>query len=816
MSRKNKRNRNKYIKPDEAMSIGPLQVGRFGRNIVYQSNWQEGDFEKFQKELASNYADIVSTIDALVLKISNLIARTPPSELMKRAWWEYANSSLLVETEAEVGPDEAHAMRMIDYVQSMIAATKPSETQAGKVSEEDWADLNKYIKELFDTINYSYSSVASAKNRLDNPEIDEFSEMFHVRSRMYWCNVRGKRYQSQNIQAMNDVLLAQTEQVEAIYGVSAEQIIDGLAKISYSLTFGLGEAAKNMDDFRKKTLTRMSALTEAVFETPQELMAEVMKDDALRAEGDTVFYDFMGLGLFDLERITDLPKNLLDDFSWTPGQNMSFLSEGEFRGWPLRVWPTFQRPFLKLDNKHYCFDEHSLYDHFYRQIEKRIFNHSEVLKQQWISNRKHTTEDLPAKYLKKLLPGSEDFGEVYYRWNTGEKGQLNWCETDRIITYDNTIFIIEVKAGSFTWTAPDQDIDAYINSIRNLVETPSIQGDRFIEYLNSSEEVSLYNRSHVEITKIKISDFDNIIKCAVTLDSFTEIAAQTQHLKKLNVGLTTGPVWSMSIDDLRVYAEVFSNSLEFIHFVTQRNRALASQQLQLDDELDHLGLYLKHNNYAQYADEMNIKKDTHLNFHGYRSDIDRFFAAKQQGKIALNPLKQSMPHRLQEIVTALHTSEKKDRSAIACYALDIAGDWRKKTFGSIDTELKFAEQNGRTRALSTHGDVRITIFPWSIPFAPRKLNVARDHTMALLLLHNEDNRWLIEPVYSKKDELLSVSFEQISLKEITESELQRLQELSEKLRSDRLEKRKRTSKKIGRNESCPCGSGKKYKRCCLV
>jgi uncharacterized protein YecA (UPF0149 family) len=25
-----------------------------------------------------------------------------------------------------------------------------------------------------------------------------------------------------------------------------------------------------------------------------------------------------------------------------------------------------------------------------------------------------------------------------------------------------------------------------------------------------------------------------------------------------------------------------------------------------------------------------------------------------------------------------------------------------------------------------------------------------------------------------------------------------------------------TTKKIGRNEKCPCGSGIKYKRCCLV
>jgi uncharacterized protein YecA (UPF0149 family) len=27
--------------------------------------------------------------------------------------------------------------------------------------------------------------------------------------------------------------------------------------------------------------------------------------------------------------------------------------------------------------------------------------------------------------------------------------------------------------------------------------------------------------------------------------------------------------------------------------------------------------------------------------------------------------------------------------------------------------------------------------------------------------------------------------------------------------------RTRTGQKIGRNDACPCGSGKKYKKCCL-
>jgi preprotein translocase subunit SecA len=31
---------------------------------------------------------------------------------------------------------------------------------------------------------------------------------------------------------------------------------------------------------------------------------------------------------------------------------------------------------------------------------------------------------------------------------------------------------------------------------------------------------------------------------------------------------------------------------------------------------------------------------------------------------------------------------------------------------------------------------------------------------------------------------------------------------------ERIEPIRRQEKKIGRNEPCPCGSGKKYKKCC--
>jgi len=116
------------------------------------------------------------------------------------------------------------------------------------------------------------------------------------------------------------------------------------------------------------------------------------------------------------------------------------------------------------------------------------------------------------------------------------------------------------------------------------------------EYLNPDTEESIFhhNQGHKPI-------------CAVTLDAFTELAAQVQHLKPLGIDVGTQPVWSFSIDDLRVYADVFDNPLVFLHFVEERMRAFTSPLIQTEDEIDHLGLYLKHNIYTQHAENLNVK-----------------------------------------------------------------------------------------------------------------------------------------------------------------------------------------------------------------
>jgi len=119
--------------------------------------------------------------------------------------------------------------------------------------------------------------------------------------------------------------------------------------------------------------------------------------------------------------------------------------------------------------------------------------------------------------------------------------------------------VIEVKAGAFTYTAPATDLPAHIASLGNLITSPVNQANRFIDYLESAPEVPILDADGRELIRLRKSDFRHVTIMAVTLDPFTELTARAQHLRNIGIQSGSRPLWSVSIDDLRVYADIFEN-----------------------------------------------------------------------------------------------------------------------------------------------------------------------------------------------------------------------------------------------------------------
>jgi hypothetical protein len=542
----------------------------------------------------------------------------------------------------------------------------------------------------------------------------------------------------------------------------------------------------------------------------QPLVEKIIEEKGWSDRRESIEASFSGMGLHDLERLTNLPKALLEDLSWNPGEDKEFFSEGQYRGWPLREWPVRKRPFLKLNGGYYCFDNFSLFDNVYRVIQRIIKKKKPGYQALWNNKQREASERVPIELFKKLLPNAQAFSSIYYRWQTGSLGEKDWCEADAILLCEDHLIIIEVRGGAFTHTSPTTDFSAHFESLRNLVAKPAEQGRRFVSYLESANSVKLYDRNHVEVGTISRDHFEHITICAVTLDPFTEIPSRTQHFRKIGIDLGPRPIWSLSLNDLRVYTEIFDNPLVFLHFIEERVRASKLDILETEDELDHLGLYLKHNIYTHYI--RGVGADGPVRWHGYRIDIDNFFTQKLTEPNIPCSLRQKMPDRIEEILAFLGSSNKVGRRKLASSLLNCSGKWRNEIASTIDEELKRQASSKKPQYFSLHGALRITVFCWHTELGRPDRQDAVNHARAIMLGTNEPDRLLLQLAYSNQ-KLMDVEYDFLSLAAIPPQDFAKLQSRAETLTQQRLIKAKLLPKGIGRNQLCPCGSLKKYKKC---
>ncbi len=465
-----------------------------------------------------------------------------------------------------------------------------------------------------------------------------------------------------------------------------------------------------------------------------------------------------------------------------------------------------------MNHDYYCFELYSFFDNFYRALQRLILSMKPEYLSEWNRKQKELSEQLPCTLFQRLLPSAQIHRSVYYRWYTGHGGPKQWCEADALVIFEDHLFIMEVKAGAFTYTPPATDFPAYIESLKNLIMKPAQQGRRFLEYLQSDDKVALFDSNHSPIAEISKSSFEHITVCAVTLDPFTELASRVEHLTKIGINVGEHPVWPLSISDLMVYADVFDSPLTFLHYVQQRMLAFKTKLIDVEDELDHLGLYLKHNAYPQYAQELTA--DGQLRWNGYRSAIDNFFSKRLYDPSSASPLRQGMPALLKKIVDRLSLSNEIGRRKVSGALLDCSGEWRNLITSGIDGILKEQSLTGHVKPRSTYGGVKITLFCWQPYILDRDEKLARDYTRAAMLITRDTDRLLLELFFDEMGDLINVDYEFFKIEEIPTQELPQIRARADALRIRRLNTAKEVSGKIGRNAPCPCGSGTKYKKCC--
>lgn len=782
------------IKPDDYYNNGVLEMVRFGEKIIMKNNMSFVQYKQLTAHLKAKYNDLMCEIDEKVALIRYKVVMCDPVQLLSFSSDMGLMTFLNLFSEFNVSSQDIPIVRATEYIQSILVSSLECETL--KVDGDNSAlfhEILKDIEDLHTLIQHFYICWGSKMEELI-PDIDEDMIKYLMEAQTLYL-VRGQRYQIFEVEYYQKLLKAHDNIFTELFNLNSSDIVEGIKKLQYSLSQG---KADTMNQFHK------------LFEEFKNYQGDNEEKFFLehQFEGEDYYNKLFGTQLRDVVKITGWPDKFVDELSWELNSVTNFFNQQQFSGWPIIDLPVFKRPFIKIDNIAYCFDYYSFVDNFYRVLQKTVTRLCPSYI--WADFQQQASEKMVEDIFKSLLPNCITFLSNYYPLNSSMKQA---AENDLIVLYDDTIIIVEVKAGSFVYTPPINDFKAHIKSYKTLIEKADWQCQRTKDYLTKHDNAPLFDANNQLKTNIDMTSISSIYMMSVTVDNINTFAAKAEKMGLLQ--LKSNAI-SIAVDDLMVYREYFQSPLMFLHFIQQRSIATQEPKLALNDELDHLGMYIKHNCYAFQANI--IPKNAVGNFIGYREKLDDYFCKLYHPQLHTEKPIQNIPDLILRIIHYLESNFIEGRSYIANYFLNFATDAKEEFCAQVQYVLGRQRQIKREvpiHAAGTGDSLRYTCFINQQGIVEPTCLRKREYTLACLLWNTDPERYLIDLYFDSNNTFIKIHFERFTIQDIRTEEFQQIKKLGEEIASKRIYQYQQSHKgKIGRNQLCPCGSGKKYKKCC--
>ena len=526
-------------------------------------------------------AELAARCDALAQEIAQDVSGLSPILLLDRAWWSKIPERF-PETEADglislatLFEEDTARIRRIEYLQCLIASVPTQPSLLEDIPTEAWQALLEKISTFFEAqLEYAKAAYGQEHEERSGTYVPQLKLLLASR----WIMVHGKRFPVHWRPFYLDTLLPFDSLFREVYGVSALHIVSELMKIHHRDTYQVFDAIRYQN-----------ALEDIVEASDDSPVSEEERHSALAElnQSKKMMRDFE---FFDLTEACHLPDELLEDLTWRSGGCTDFYAGERMQGWLLKRWPTHERPLIEIQGRRYCYDNHVLSDRVFPTLRRSIRSRSEQLATRWDETQGQLAEDLAFGYLSRLVPGGRVTRNVHYNW------QGSGYECDGVVVVGRLLIIVEVKGRKVAEVPPALMFDEFLESALKVIEEPVRQGKRLREAVRERGEVNLFDsavrRERRSLGQLRAADFDRIYVVSVTLESVSEISTQIHRMGEIADAVGDVPTWSVSVDDLRVCADVFWDSDVFVHYLHERVRMARIPELAVIDEMDFMGLYM--------------------------------------------------------------------------------------------------------------------------------------------------------------------------------------------------------------------------------
>lgn len=224
-----------------------------------------------------------------------------------------------------------------------------------------------------------------------------------------------------------------------------------------------------------------------------------------------------------------------------------------------------------------------------------------------------------------------------------------------------------------------------------------------------------------------------------------------------------------------VYRNYFDSPLQFLHFIQQRRQATQENKLALNDEFDHLGMYIKHNMYCLQLED--YPDDAQIRFHGYREALDEYFCSLYHPQLKQQKPIQQLPSLFLQILDYLEKTKIQNRVKMSTYLLNFLTEAKQQLCQSVEYALQRQKQTGNMLAFNFMGDgetgLRFTGFVEQPGIQTFTNECKREYLLSILVWNGEDNRIMLEFEFNKKNTLVKFNFKEFSSDDFKKGEFER-------------------------------------------
>jgi hypothetical protein len=615
----------------------PKEEGGFAEAMMLE------DGEEKTRRLDKAASDLRADMEKDAERIRTLIAVQPPTSLLGYLWSQFFMGVLRQHQDggAEAGPDKdliKEFQFVLEYVHAVWSAHEGAFAE-GQLDEAKAKELLEVCEKLSNTAVF-YAMASSQSGNFN--EFGDATPEVEFQAKSTWILIRGHRYQVLEREFFEFALASHQDALKKAYSIGGAEIAAGMQTIADTIRGGYSGAASTL-------LEGFDLIAEGGLSLEDAMAKIKAENEGFEEKLGGALKDMFFGGICNVSKHTNLPEPLLQDMGYEPGAEKNFFAQGEFKGTPYRTLPARIRPLVKLKDGYYATDGQFVRDSAYRSIQRGLIARQPDYKEGWNKNQKAMTETAFPKILAQQIRGCSLYEEVYFKdAATGE-----WVETDLVGVIDDTLFVIEAKAGVMAMQSPATNFASHLRTIRELVLKAYRQCNRFLKYLASGADMPVYrlkDGKYEEVAKLKLNTFRRVLPIGLTVEAFTPFSAMCKQIPEVKPILGKHPFISMSVDDLFVLRRFLPTGGELFHYLEVRQAIAGIQQATIFDEIDHLGAYIVRNRFDQDIREQ-LKKADMVAWDSFSDRVDRFF--EQEGWETDPVPHQEYPERVAAVLARL-------------------------------------------------------------------------------------------------------------------------------------------------------------------